>query len=77
MKKIRVITTLKNGIRDNQAQAVQQSLKNTFNYTNIINMRIGKIIDIEVDDTMPDEQIKEIAKAISNPIMDDVTIEEY
>ena len=73
--KIRIITTLRDGIRDNQAIAVQHALERAQGFSGINNMRIGKIFDIRVPDDTSEEDIEKIAKAVSNPIMDDVKIQ--
>ena len=75
MKKVRVTTTFKPGIKDNQGIAIQKVLETVFDYDDINSLRIGKIFDIEVEDSVTDQQIEKIAKAVSNPIMDNFKIE--
>ncbi len=73
MKRIRITTTLRRGIKDNQGLAVQRALQN-YGFE-IDKLTIGKVFDLTVDDSITDDQFKEIGKAIANPIMEDVKIE--
>jgi len=70
-KNYRIITTLKDGIRDNAGFAVAKALRN-MSFDNVKNVRIGKTYYIKCEP----KKIESIAKALVNVVMEDYSIEE-
>ncbi|MBI5756686.1 MAG: phosphoribosylformylglycinamidine synthase subunit PurS [Nitrospirae bacterium] len=76
--RVKIYVTLKEGILDPQGKAVKHSL-HSLGYTSVEDVRVGKYIEIEIDDTAKeklDPQIKEMCnKLLSNPIIEDFRYE--
>lgn len=76
--KVRVYVTLKDGILDPQGKAVKHSL-HTLGYTSVADVRIGKYIELILDDASgenPDPQIKDMCnKLLANTIVEDFRYE--
>jgi phosphoribosylformylglycinamidine synthase len=81
--KVRVYVTPKAGILDPQGAAVERSLPN-LGFQGVTNVRIGKVIDLEVDaagrsrDEVAAEVDEMCRKLLANPIIEDYsfTLEE-
>jgi phosphoribosylformylglycinamidine synthase len=76
--RVKIYVTLKKGILDPQGKAVKHSL-HSLGYTSVEDVRIGKYIEIEINDTAKeklDPQIKEMCnKLLANPIIEDFRYE--
>jgi phosphoribosylformylglycinamidine synthase subunit PurS len=75
--KIRVLVRLKAGIMDVQGAAVKRALTG-LGFSEIADLRIGKVIELELDDTTPDARarVREMCgQLLANPILEDFTIE--
>ncbi|MFZ4453477.1 phosphoribosylformylglycinamidine synthase subunit PurS [Salibacterium aidingense] len=74
MIKVHVYVTLKEGVLDPQGSAVTNSL-HAMNYEEVKNVRIGKYMELEVENTKNVEQrIEEMCeKLLSNPVIEDYT----
>lgn len=76
--KAKVFVTLKKGVLDPQGKAVKGSLART-GYDFVKDVRIGKAIELEIDDMPKDEatkKIKEICeKLLANTVMENYKIE--
>ncbi len=76
--KVRVYVTLKEGILDPQGKAVKHSL-HTLGYSSVGDVRIGKYIELSLNNTSGDEidaQIKEMChKLLANTIVEDFRYE--
>ena len=76
--RVKIYVTLKEGILDPQGRAVKHSL-HSLGYTSVEDVRVGKYIEIEINDTAKeklDPQIKEMCnKLLSNPIIEDYRYE--
>jgi len=76
--KARIYITLKQGILDPQGKAVQHSL-HTMGYPSIKDVRVGKLIEIIMDDKSPaeaEQEIKEIcSRLLANPVIEDYRYE--
>ncbi|MRH44908.1 phosphoribosylformylglycinamidine synthase subunit PurS [Aquibacillus halophilus] len=79
MKKVKIYITLKQGVLDPQGRAVQESL-NTLGYSEVQQARVGKYMELLVDDNEEVEvKIEEMcSKLLANPVIEDYkyTIEE-
>lgn len=71
IKKYRITTTLRSGIKDMQGDAVANALR-SMGYDIVENVRIGKTIHIECDEKLVDD----IAKSLYNEVMENYVIEE-
>ena len=73
MKTYRIITTIQEGIRDNQGVAVHNALHKSFGFTNVNSVKIGKTYTLTIDEHI---DINAIAKKLTNEVMEDYRIEE-
>ncbi|MFC4401698.1 phosphoribosylformylglycinamidine synthase subunit PurS [Gracilibacillus xinjiangensis] len=74
MKLVKVHVTLKEGVLDPQGKAVQGSL-NTLGYDFVQEVRVGKYLELTVeDDANIEQQIKEMCnKLLANPVIENYT----
>ncbi|MFD2706890.1 MULTISPECIES: phosphoribosylformylglycinamidine synthase subunit PurS [Salibacterium] len=74
MFKVHVYVTLKEGVLDPQGSAVTDSL-HAMNYTEVNSVRIGKYLELEVENTDNlEKRIEEMCeKLLSNPVIEDYT----
>ena len=70
--KVRVLVRLKPGIMDVQGAAVKRALAG-LGFSEIAELRIGKVIELELDETTPDACAR--GQLLANPILEDFTIE--
>ena len=73
----RVLVRLKPGIMDVQGAAVKRALAG-LGFSEIGDLRIGKVIELELDDATPDARarVREMCRQLlANPILEDFTIE--
>ncbi|MDL4842016.1 phosphoribosylformylglycinamidine synthase subunit PurS [Aquibacillus rhizosphaerae] len=79
MKKVKIYITLKQGVLDPQGKAVQDSL-NTLGYSEVLNARVGKYMELTLDDSVDvEKQVEDMcAKLLANPVIEDYqyTVEE-
>lgn len=79
MKKVKIYITLKEGVLDPQGKAVQTSL-NTLGFTEVQEARVGKYMELFVEDSVDVEvKVEEMcSKLLANPVIEDYsyTIEE-
>lgn len=76
--KARVLVTLQQGILDVQGQTVKASLK-SLGFTDIATVRVGKIIEIEMQEPLTSDKLQQIEKMahelLANPVMEDFKVE--
>jgi len=75
--KVRVLVRLKPGIMDVQGAAVKRALAG-LGFLEIADLRIGKVIELELDDATLDARarVREMCgQLLANPILEDFTIE--
>lgn len=76
MKKYRVIVKLKPNVLDPEGNTIQQASAQ-LGFSGIQSLRVGKIFEIEVEDTFSKEQIELLAKKLLiNPITQVFEIQE-
>ncbi|MCT2536788.1 phosphoribosylformylglycinamidine synthase subunit PurS [Aquibacillus koreensis] len=79
MKKVKIYITLKQGVLDPQGKAVQDSL-NTLGYEDVLSARVGKYMELTMDDHADvEKQVEEMCvKLLANPVIEDYayTVEE-
>jgi len=74
MKKARVYVTLKAGVMDPQGKAVQQAL-GTLGYSEVREVRLGKYLELSLDDGS-EARVREMCeKLLANPVIEDYRIE--
>jgi len=73
--KAKIFVTLKNGILDPQGRAIQQSL-HTLGFSTVEEVRIGKFIELELNETDPTSAGNKI-KAMCDKLLANTVIEEY
>lgn len=76
MIKVSIHVTLKEGVLDPQGKAIEGSL-HTLGYQGIKDVRVGKLIEILVDDRENvDAQIEDMCnKLLANPVIENYTYE--
>jgi len=76
--KFRVLVRLKPGILDVQGAAVQKALAG-LGFTEVSDLRVGKVIEIELDTATADAaraRVGEMCRQLqANPVLEDYTIE--
>ena len=72
MRLVRIIIMPKEGLLDPQGRAVEEMLRD--NGFNVQNVRVGKVVEMEVPDDVDITLIVE--KYIINPLIEDYEIEE-
>ena len=73
--KAKIYITLKAGIVDPQGRAIQQSLA-TLGFSTVNDVRVGKFLEIEVNEENPAEAETQI-KAMCEKLLTNTVIEEY
>ncbi|RYG35544.1 phosphoribosylformylglycinamidine synthase subunit PurS [bacterium] len=74
MPTVRVFVTLKPSLLDSAGRTVGQSL-NKLGYGEVQGVRIGKLIEIEVD-SLDEGRVKEMCdRLLANPVIEDYRIE--
>jgi len=78
MTKARVFVTLKPGVLDPQGKAVAGGLE-SLGYKGIADVRVGKLIEITLDETDPErlqEQIDDMCiRLLANPVIEEYSFE--
>ncbi len=75
MKKVQVTITLRESVLDPQGQAVSGAIER-LGFKGVESVRIGKLIELEVEDTLTENEIKEICeKLLANTVIEDYQYE--
>lgn len=73
--KVRVSVSLKNGVLDPQGRAIHHSLEG-LGFSGVKDVRQGKLIELEVDDSVTDEALDEMCrKLLANMVIENYRIE--
>ncbi len=76
--KVKIYITLKKGVLDPQGKTVQDAL-HSMGYKGTDKLRIGKYMEMELNDTSPEEaekSVKEMCeKLLANPVIEDYRFE--
>lgn len=73
--KIKIFVTLKNGVLDPQGKAILHALE-SLEFKGVNNVRAGKLLELDVDDTVSDEDLESMcAKLLANTVIEDFQIE--
>jgi len=73
---IRINIALKKAVLDTQGKAIEASLNKNLGYSQISNVRQGKFVDIEINET-DQEKIKTIVDDICDKLLVNKIIEDY
>ncbi|APG62433.1 phosphoribosylformylglycinamidine synthase [Sphingorhabdus lutea] len=72
---IRVFVTLKNGVLDPQGRAIHHAIEN-LGFEGVNDVRAGRLIELDVDPAVTDEQIAEICtKLLANMVIENFEIQ--
>jgi len=73
--KVRVFVSLKSGVLDPQGRAIQHALEG-LGFVGITDVRAGRMIELEVDDTVSDAALDEMCrKLLANQVIENYRIE--
>ena len=73
--KVRVFVSLKNGVLDPQGRAIHHSIEG-LGIHGVTDVRAGKMIELEVDETVSDAQIDEMCrKLLANMVIENFRFE--
>jgi phosphoribosylformylglycinamidine synthase subunit PurS len=73
--KVRVSVSLKPGVLDPQGRAIQHSLEG-LGFHGVKDVRAGKLIELEVDDSVTDAAIEDMCKQLlANMVIENYRIE--
>lgn len=73
--KVRVYVSLKNGVLDPQGRAIQHAIEH-LGHPGVTDARQGKVIELEVDESVTDAALDEIAsKLLANMVIENYRIE--
>ncbi len=73
--KTRIFVTLKGGVLDPQGKAIHHALEG-LGFNGVNDVRAGKLIELDLDDNVSDEQIDEMCrKLLANTVIENYRIE--
>ena len=73
--KVRVSVSLKNGVLDPQGRAIHHALEG-LGFAGVSDVRAGRMIELEVDDTVTDEALDEMCKKLlANMVIESFRVE--
>jgi phosphoribosylformylglycinamidine synthase PurS subunit len=73
--KTRIFVTLKGGVLDPQGKAIHHALEG-LGFNGVNDVRAGKLIELDLDDSVSDEQIDEMCrKLLANTVIENYRIE--
>jgi len=73
--KVRVYVSLKNGVLDPQGRAIHHAIEG-MGHAGVQDVRAGRLFELEVDDTITDAALEDIAsKLLANMVIENYSIE--
>jgi phosphoribosylformylglycinamidine synthase PurS subunit len=73
--KVRVYVSLKNGVLDPQGRAIHHAIEG-MGHAGVQDVRAGRLFELEVNDTITDAALEEIAsKLLANMVIENYSIE--
>lgn len=73
--KVRIYVSLKPGVLDPQGRAIQHALEG-LGFSGVSDVRAGRLIELEVDDSVSDEALDEMCrKLLANMVIENYRIE--
>ena len=76
MPKVTVLVRLKAGLDDAQGRVVARALQN-LGYTTVQKVRIGKLIEVWLDDHTPEETVHQQVAAMCQQLLANPVVEEF
>jgi phosphoribosylformylglycinamidine synthase PurS subunit len=76
MKKVKIHIKLKKDVLDIEGKTIENSLNNNLGFDQISNVRKGKLIELNINETDP-EKINQIIKKICDRMLVNQVIEDY
>ncbi len=74
--RVRILISLKKGVLDTQGKAIENVLVKNFNYSQISNIRQGKVVELDIAETNADK-IKQIVDEICDKLLVNKIMENY
>ena len=74
--KVRILITLKNGVLDTQGKAIENSLTKDLGFTNVSEVRQGRLVELEIAETNTDN-IQNIVADLCDKVLVNQVIEDY
>ncbi|MBU6140584.1 MAG: phosphoribosylformylglycinamidine synthase subunit PurS [Proteobacteria bacterium] len=74
--KIRILISLKKGVLDTQGKAIEGSLQKNLGFSQISQVRQGKVVELEIAESDP-VKIKKIIDEICDKLLVNKIIEDY
>ncbi len=74
--KVRILITLKKSVLDTQGKAIEASLQKNLGFTQISQVRQGKVVELEIAET-DSAKIKQIVDEICDKLLVNKIIENY
>ncbi len=74
--KIRIVITLKKGVLDTQGKAIESSLVKNLGFTQISQVRQGKVVELEINET-DEQKIAQIVDEICDKLLVNKIMENY
>jgi len=74
--KVRILITLKNGVLDTQGKAIENSLTKDLGFTNVSEVRQGRLIELVIAEENKDN-IKQIVADLCDKVLVNQVIEDY
>ena len=74
--KVRILITLKNGVLDTQGKAIENSLTKDLGFTNVSDVRQGRLVELEIAEENKDN-IKQIVADLCDKVLVNQVIEDY
>ena len=73
--KVRVFVSLKHGVLDPQGRAIHHAIEG-LGFSGVTDVRAGRLIELEVDDSVTDAALEEMAqKLLANMVIENYRIE--
>ena len=73
--KVRVSISLKHGVLDPQGRAIHHSIEG-LGFSGVADVRAGRLIELEVDDTVTDAMLEDMAqRLLANMVIENYKIE--
>ncbi len=73
--KVRVYVSLKNGVLDPQGRAIHHAIEG-LGFSGVSDVRAGRLIELEVDSSVTDEALDQMAKQLlANMVIENYRIE--
>lgn len=74
--KVRILITLKNGVLDTQGKAIENSLTKDLGFSDVANVRQGRLIELDIAKDNKD-QIAKIVDDLCDKVLVNKVIEDY